>query len=106
MEKAISETCRRRKIQMDYNNEHGIVPKTINKNVSGGVIETLRGARGKGKKKELSLKLPDNMDLKDLEKHIAAMKKEMKLAASELRFEDAAKLRDEIKQASELRLLF
>jgi len=104
MEKAISETKRRREIQEAYNEEHGITPQTILKEVSGGVIETLRGAHGGKRKKEKVKKLelsPEAIDQK-----IVELKKEMKLLSKELKFEEAAKVRDEIKSLNEARLLF
>ena len=104
MEKAISETKRRREIQEAYNEEHGITPQTILKEVSGGVIETLRGAHGGKRKKEKVKKLelsPEAIDQKIIE-----LKKEMKLLSKELKFEEAAKVRDEIKSLNEARLLF
>jgi excinuclease ABC subunit B len=104
MEKAISETNRRRKIQMEYNEKHGITPQTISKKVSGGVIETLRGAKGKKSKSKVKKKSLE-LNTAELEARIAELKKEMKSAAKDLRFEEAAKLRDEIKELSELRLM-
>ncbi len=104
MEKAISETKRRREIQEAYNEKHGITPQTILKEVSGGVIETLRGAHGGKRKKEKVKKLelsPEAIDQK-----IVELKKEMKLLSKELKFEEAAQVRDEIKSLNEARLLF
>lgn len=104
MEKAIYETERRRKIQEQYNKEHGIVPQTILKDISGGVIETLRGARGgkrkKGKVEKVTLS-PEAIDAK-----IVELKKEMKMLSKELKFEEAAQVRDEIKALTEARLVF
>jgi excinuclease ABC subunit B len=103
MRKAIEETSRRREIQSAFNKENGITPKSINKKVSGGVIETLRGARksqGKKTKKVMSLMNPVEVD-----KRVQELKKEMKLAAKELRFEDAANIRDEIKELNEVRMM-
>ena len=97
MREAREETERRRGIQLRHNEKHGIKPKTIVKKISGGVIETLRGRRAKGlaKKKEA---LSDPAKIDEL---ILALKKRMKLAARELRFEDAATMRDEIKELQE-----
>lgn len=100
---AIGETQRRRKIQEEYNLKNGIVPKTIKKSVSGGVIETLRGTKGtKGPKKKQTVELltPEAID-----KRIEELKKLMKEASRDLRFEDAAKIRDEIKSITDLRIL-
>ena len=105
MDKAIYETARRRKIQEAYNKEHGIEPKTIVKKVSGGVIETLRGTKGKkGKKSEK--KVMSHLSPEAVDQRIAELKHEMKMASKELRFEDAAAIRDEIKELNEARLMF
>ena len=82
MREAIDETERRRKIQSDYNEKHNIKPKTVKKAVRE-VIKTVKEAPDTGKK-----------DKNILEK----LENEMKKAASELRFEDAAKLRDRIER--------
>lgn len=82
MREAIDETERRRKIQSDYNEKHGIKPKTVKKAVRD-VIKTVKETKDTGKK-----------DKNILEK----LENEMKKAASELRFEDAAKLRDRIER--------
>lgn len=82
MREAIDETERRRKIQSDYNEKHNIKPKTVKKAVRE-VIKTLKETKDTGKK-----------DKNILEK----LENEMKKAASELRFEDAAKLRDRIER--------
>ena len=105
MEKAIFETARRRKIQQEYNEKHGIEPQTIMKQVSGGVIETLRGTKAK-KGKPSEKKVLNQMSSEAVDKRIAELKHEMKMAAKELRFEDAAAIRDEIKQLNEVRLMF
>jgi len=104
MQKAIDETKRRRDIQNKYNEKHGITPKTIKKNISGGIIETLRGKNksdGKAKDK-LSIK---NISAKNIDKQIEELKIRMKEAAKELKFEEAALIRDEIKSLNELKLL-
>lgn len=104
MEKAISETKRRRAIQEEYNKEHNITPTTILKDVSGGVIETLRGARGGRKKKGKVEKL--TLSPEAIDKQIVELKQEMKNLSRELKFEEAAKIRDEIKELTEARLVF
>jgi len=103
MEKAIGETTRRRKIQEEYNQQHNITPVTISKKVSGGVIETLRGAKSGSSKKKKKGKM--NLTADNIDKQIIELKKEMKLAAKELRFEEAARIRDEVKELTEARLL-
>lgn len=103
MERAISETLRRRKIQEEFNLKNGITPTTIVKSVSGGVIETLRGTKsGKGEKKKVEI---TKLSAEALDKRIEELKKMMKEASRDLRFEDAAKLRDEMKSITDLRIL-
>ena len=89
MKKAITETERRRKIQSKYNEEHGIVPKTIVKKVSE-ILEISNKDTGSRNYKKLSTKEKDRI--------IKELTKEMKLAAQMLEFEHAAFLRDEIKK--------
>lgn len=103
MRKAMSETARRRKIQEEFNQKNNITPMTIKKKISGGVIETLRGTKSaKGGKKSVSKEM---LSGDALDKRIEELKKEMKQAGRELRFEDAAKIRDEIRHLAELRIL-
>ncbi len=93
MEKAISETERRREIQMEYNEAHGIVPKTIIKKVH----EIIKATISPEEKKTMGLdKDPESMSEKELNKVIKALDKEMRQAALDLQFERAANLRDEI----------
>lgn len=106
MEKAMSETTRRRKIQVQYNIDHDQQPMTIKKSVSGGVIETLRGS-GKGKKgKREKTLVSGTLSPEKIDHRIKELKLLMKEYAKELRFEDAAKVRDEIKELTEARLMF
>ncbi len=95
---AIDETTRRREIQMAYNAEHGITPESIRKGVSD-IAEfltlesspTVPGRRRRGAKTE-------GMSQDELAKLVVQLEEEMFAAAEELRFEYAAKLRDEIKE--------
>ncbi len=89
MEQAIVETERRRNIQMEYNQKHGIIPKTIKKDVRD-IIEIST------KEKELSHKSVARMPKKEREQLIAQLEKEMRAAAKMLEFEHAAYLRDRI----------
>ena len=92
MRLAIDETERRRKIQMAYNEEHGITPKTIQKAVHDQIRISKKVAA-----EELKLeKDPESMSKKELEKLIADVTKRMKKAAAELDFESAAELRDKL----------
>ena len=104
MHKSISETKRRREIQMEFNEKNQIVPQTIVKEVKGGVLETLRGKkkqRGKVQKK-VEVKLSPG----EIDQRIIELKKQMKELAKNLEFEEAAKIRDEIKELNEARLIF
>ncbi|TLG77112.1 excinuclease ABC subunit UvrB [Culicoidibacter larvae] len=87
MRYAIDETERRRKIQQDFNTEHGIVPKTIIKDIRDNISlgEEVEGENARG---------VDKMSRKDKIKLIERIEKEMKDAASRLDFETAADLRD------------
>ncbi len=92
MQMAIDETKRRREIQERYNEEHGIIPQTIQKSVRG-----LISISQKIDTKELQLeKDPESMSRDELEKLVANVTKKMKKAASELNFELAAELRDRL----------
>ena len=90
MRKAIDETERRRKIQKEYNEEHGIVPKTIQKAVRDRIRISKKAGTDITKKEED----PESMSFEELQRHIAKMMKQMNQAAAELNFEKAAKLRD------------
>jgi excinuclease ABC subunit B len=99
MRKAISETDRRREIQLAYNEEHGITPETIVKGISD-IAEFLQSdskvpsnKRGRRRKKDA-----ETMGEDELEKTIVELEEEMLVAADELRFEYAARLRDEIRE--------
>jgi excinuclease ABC subunit B len=95
---AIDETNRRRSVQLAYNEEHGTKPISITKGVSD-IAEFLAleqphvpsSRRRRGDKVE-------GMSREDLEKMVVDLEQEMYIAAEELRFEYAAKLRDEIKE--------
>ena len=84
MERAITETNRRREIQQKYNEEHNIIPRTIKKNISDVIAATQA-------EEESAPKF-------NAQKVIMQLEEEMKKAAEELRFEDAAKIRDRIKR--------
>ena len=90
MRKAIDETERRRKIQKEYTEEHGIVPKTIQK----AVRDRIRISKKAGTDITEEEKDPESMSFEELQRHIAKMMKQMNQAAAELNFEKAAKLRD------------
>lgn len=100
MHRAMSETNRRRQIQMDYNKEHGIVPTTIQKSVRD-LIEATKVAEEEDK--YYAGKEPNLMSAEELDKLIAQLHKEMKQAAGDLQFEKAAALRDKIQELRERR---
>jgi len=98
-------TEERRQKQIEYNEKHGLIPRTITKKVSSGVIEVLRGTKKgdkKGQVREISTQSlsPESIDAK-----IKELKIIMKEKASSLQFEEAAKIRDEIKKLTELRFM-
>ena len=92
MEKAISETERRRAIQEAYNREHGITPTTIKKAVRDLIAVSKKVAETEVKLK----KDPESMNRKELTKVIAQVEKQMRAAAADLNFEQAAELRDKM----------
>ena len=91
MEKAISETNRRRKIQEKYNEEHGITPKTIQKSIR----ESIKASIVEEVQEEYNISKEA-----DVQEIIDKMTNEMLKYASEMEFEKAAELRDKIKQLS------
>ena len=92
MKQAIEETERRRKVQMKYNEEHGITPQTIKKSVRDLIAVSKKVAA-----EELRMeKDPESMSVQELEKLIKELTKQMKKAAAELNFEAAAELRDKL----------
>jgi excinuclease ABC subunit B len=102
---AMKVTAERRIKQQEYNEKHGQTPKTVSKKINGGVIEVLRGAKKsdkKGRVKEISEQSlsPEAIDAK-----IKELKQLMKEASTGLQFEEAARLRDEIKRLAELRFM-
>ena len=92
MRAAMDETERRRSIQNRYNQAHGITPTSVKKSVRD-VIEATRPAEEEGRHKG---KKPAEMTQKELKVFIKELEKEMKQAASDLQFERAAQLRDQI----------
>jgi len=94
MQAAMDETARRRAIQMQYNEEHGIVPKTVKKEIRDVITMTT-------KPKESTKALNDKLDFDELSKQeqremIARLEEQMRTAAKNLDFEDAAALRDTV----------
>lgn len=93
MEKAITETNRRRKIQEQYNKEHGITPKTIQKSVRENIAITTAEDIGVEYKFEKS---------EDIKETINELTDEMLQYATAMEFEKAAELRDKIKELEKL----
>lgn len=93
MEKAITETNRRRKIQEQYNEEHGITPKTIQKSVRDNIAMTMV--------EDISVeyKLEKNENIEEV---IAELTDQMLQLASDMEFEKAAELRDKIRELEKL----
>lgn len=89
MDKAISETNRRRKIQMQYNKEHGITPQTIKKDVRDSIRSTIVAETSE------KYELEENASVEEI---INKLTEEMLKHAERMEFEEAAKLRDKIKE--------
>jgi excinuclease ABC subunit B len=99
MQRAINETNRRRGLQARYNEERGIDPQTIRKKVSD-ILELIstEAPNGDRRRRELTSRQPLNLDGDDLVRLIMSLEEEMHEAAKELRFEYAARLRDEVNE--------
>ena len=97
MRAAIDETNRRREIQQKYNEEHGITPQTIKK----AVRDLIAISKAAGASDEEFRKDPESMDARELEKLAKELTKKMRQAAAELNFEEAAKLRDRMREVKQ-----
>lgn len=103
---AMKITAERREKQEAWNTQNGITPKTILKNISGGVIDILRSSKKSDKKDRDSVGKGDqDLTPEAIDAKIKQLKQDMKEAAKGLRFEEAAKMRDEVKKLTEWRLL-
>ncbi|MBO4703012.1 MAG: excinuclease ABC subunit UvrB [Lachnospiraceae bacterium] len=99
MKVAIDETARRREIQMKYNEEHGIIPTTIKKAVRDVISISKKVAEA-----ENTWKMePESMTLDEINKLIASVEKQMKKAATDLDFENAAVYRDQLAELKKIR---
>jgi excinuclease ABC subunit B len=96
MRAAIGETDRRRAIQRAHNEEHGITPETIVKGISD-IAEFLQSESKVPRSRRRRVRESDAMEPAEIERTIVELEEEMLVAAEELRFEYAAKLRDEIR---------
>lgn len=97
---ALNETERRRKKQAQYNQQHGITPKTIQKSISNTLLTMTETDDNKDPKSAT----PQVKDLKNIEKEIKRLTKQMKDYAADLEFEKAMTCRDEIKKLENIRL--
>lgn len=109
MKKAINETDRRRRIQQEYNTQHGITPQSIRKKIRDGLGEVFDGTlssplQGENKDAAINGKFAHAPD--KLQQEIKKLRDKMKKLSADLEFEEAAKVRDEIKrlQITELAL--
>ncbi|MEM7243263.1 MAG: excinuclease ABC subunit UvrB [Pseudomonadota bacterium] len=102
MERAIAETTRRRERQMAYNEEHGITPETVKKNVSDVLEGTFKGDTDQSR---ITTQVEKDPNIgANLAAHLEGLRDQMMKAAENLEFEEAARLRDEVKrlEAAEL----
>ena len=97
MRAAIDETNRRREIQQKYNEEHGITPQTIKK----AVRDLIAISKAASTSDEEFRKDPESMDARELEKLAKELTKKMRQAAAELNFEEAARLRDRMREVKQ-----
>ncbi|WP_039763976.1 excinuclease ABC subunit UvrB [Caldicellulosiruptor sp. F32] len=96
MQKAIDETNRRRKIQIEYNQKHGIVPQTVRKGIRQIIEATISVAEEEEKYESIEKDIVQNMSKQEIEEYIKELEQQMKRFAIELEFEKAAKIRDKI----------
>ena len=104
MQVAIDETRRRREKQEKYSREHGIIPKTIIKKIDDGIVDQSLPARSASGRKKAKIKdsvfnsKVISQDPAEIQKEIAVLEKKMRQLASELRFEEAAAVRDSVSE--------
>jgi len=96
MRAAIRETDRRREIQLAYNAEHGITPETVRKGISE--MSEFLAMEDRAPRKRRGKRAAEFADPAELERTIVSLEEEMLAAADDLRFEEAARLRDELKE--------
>ncbi|WPX07586.1 excinuclease ABC subunit UvrB [Anaerocellum danielii] len=102
MQRAIDETNRRRKIQIEYNQKHGIVPQTVRKGIRQIIEATVSVAEEEEKYEVVEKDVVKNMTKEEIEEYIKELEQEMKKLAIELEFEKAAKVRDKIFELKKL----
>jgi len=98
MQRAIDETERRRKIQLEFNEKHGITPETIRKSIQEFMPELRRAERQQSAPSSSSTDDPEPLSPDELADHIKQLEEQMYTAAKNLEFERAAELRDEIQE--------
>jgi excinuclease ABC subunit B len=96
MRAAMRETDRRRAIQLAYNEEHGITPETVRKGISE--MSEFLAMEDRAPRKRRSRRATEFADPAELERAIVSLEEEMLAAADDLRFEEAARIRDELKE--------
>ena len=101
MERAIRETDRRREKQMAYNEEHGITPETVRKNVEDILMGTYKGDVDMNR---VTAKVDKPLVGANLQAHLDGLREQMRKAAENLEFEEAARLRDEVKRLETVEL--
>jgi excinuclease ABC subunit B len=102
MKRTLEETDRRRRKQQEYNEEHGIEPQTILKDIHNPLVQMSNLDLYSAGPARLSA-APDGMDV-PLAERISRLEKDMRAAAKRLEFEEAAALRDQIKELRELQI--
>jgi excinuclease ABC subunit B len=99
MDKAISETARRRQIQISYNEKHGIVPTSIIKKSGNAILDFLSISRRLNEQPlEYAVNIPFDISLDDIPELIQQLEAQMQVAAKKQEFEQAAQFRDRIKK--------
>ncbi|MEX3014181.1 excinuclease ABC subunit UvrB [Gymnodinialimonas hymeniacidonis] len=101
MERAMRETDRRREKQMAYNEEHGITPETVKKNVEDILLGTYQGDVDMNR---VTAKVEKPLVGANLQAHLDGLREKMRKAAENLEFEEAARLRDEVKRLETVEL--
>jgi len=105
MRRAMDETDRRRAIQREYNQEHGITPQSIISHVDMGLAQILKAEYGEIAEEETA-GLPEFKSQVEVDQYITRLEAEMREAARKFEFEKAARLRDNIKELREKEFLF